>query len=1579
MRCLLLYPMNALVNDQVDRLHGWLRGQDGVTLFHFTSETPEDGRAATRDGVPLFDASRFRTRQEARGLETAQGQSIPAADGQTRRTPDIVVTNYSMLEYMLCRPQDAPFFGEGLEAIVLDEAHLYTGTLAAEITLLLRRLLDRCSLRPSDVYGFATSATIGTGDVDEARTFLSQIFTKDRSLVVPIQGTSTHVSFDPPLNPVPTPDPEAIATIDWPNSPFIFLDQSGVPSLSRDSDLCDSTQLALELLVDRATVATARASSDEIPSIFAFNALRYSPLMSELESKLWQTRDQRGLALKDLAAQVFGSLSAVAIKATLRLLQLGSSARPDLNDYPLVPHRLHLLFRPASSVSACLNPRCGGPDLVLPIQAAGPLGSGLGEKCSFCQGPTLPIWSCESCGQAALAGIPESGGRLRPAVGNDDPTLFISGPVVEPKSVAAIKPDGSVGIVKAEANQHLLLPAQSCPKCGSPKGSFSAVSASQGLSLSVAVETLLAALPEYPNVDNRWLPARGRRLLAFSDSRSSAARLGPHLRRQHEVQLVRSAITNVLAAESDPEEIELLREDLLRAEQSLREQPDSQARQRRLQEFQNRLDTAAEGGNMSDWMGKLTKCPWFAELLDPESGQRHTVAGWKHDRSWDRNRDAVEQLTPAYLLREFASPRRTQVSLETIGIAEIGYPGIRSQTAPADIRAQLPFEMRFSWSDYLSLLVDTLRIDGCVTAGSEEEDRAYEFGPMLIGRWCSLSQTDSFLVPFVGATHRSRRMQFTRRIIEKSCPGLGERDLDSLAKLLLKSAFDQLSEAAGKMLPWLKVEQRRSPGGPTSALQIDFKLLTLRRPAATFQCAKTGAVWTRQVLGIAPQDGCDSLEETGARQLDMDQRCGRLRRELTNSPVFRLGLWAEEHSAQLSSRENRRLQDLFRSGLRNVLSSTTTMELGIDIGGLNAVLMANVPPGKANYLQRAGRAGRRADGSSLVVTFCTPSPFDNEVFTRFGDYLGRPLRRPTVFLDRPRVVKRHIYAFLLCEFFLLIGSGRRAGAMRAFGSMGEFCGVDRAQRWERGHAKPPLIQGTRQVLPPQLQHRQSKGGARTMEEHFSDFLQDLDTSPEPVRSKVRELVTNTVMSNCASEWASFIQSAMEDARSAVESWKSDYEAILRSWSEIDETFPNGRAQAAALRYQLEALFEVTVIEALADSQFLPRYGFPIGVQKLRVAIPSDTRPGRTREEDQFRLERAGMMALREYVPGAEVLVGGRIVRSRGLLKHWTGAITDDALGLRGQYTKCLNGHTYYSLASLTSKCTVCGAQSARSARSFLVPKNGFTSAAWDPPKWGGSIDWAGSPERATATFSEGTPPDLTDGEFAGVRGLTARYKEDGQLFVYHEGKQGLGFAICDRCGYADSDVALAPDTQLPRGFESHAPLHSANAWVPCWTSGSRHCIRNVSLAASQTTDMLLLDFEALLPSDPKHASQLTTTLAIAMQISGAQLLQLDPRELGWLVMPGKADPEADLQRDGWIVLYDNVPGGAGHVRELMAMGESWLRGALAQLVGTPEHDTLCENACMSCVLTFDAQRAMGAGLLRRQLARDFLSQLLESG
>src|SRR5258708_8309280 len=289
-KCIILYPMNALVNDQVERLYTWLQGQQTVTVFHFTSETPEDSSLANKEGIPQWDACRMRTRREARGLETHNGKAIDLTAAPRGPVPDIVITNYSMLEYMLSRPQDAVFFGKALRATVLDEAHLYTGTLAAEITLLLRRLLDRCERTPEDILQIATSATIGRDTPGELETFASQLFTKDLALVRVIPGEATRIMLPPERSPRHVPSVAAMVDRSWLTGPTIELDPQSRPAFKEDARLCRKIADSLALLVDQQAVEDALKQSENKPALLLYHAFGSSPLLHRLHTLVWKLK-----------------------------------------------------------------------------------------------------------------------------------------------------------------------------------------------------------------------------------------------------------------------------------------------------------------------------------------------------------------------------------------------------------------------------------------------------------------------------------------------------------------------------------------------------------------------------------------------------------------------------------------------------------------------------------------------------------------------------------------------------------------------------------------------------------------------------------------------------------------------------------------------------------------------------------------------------------------------------------------------------------------------------------------------------------------------------------------------------------------------------------------------------------------------------------------------------------------------------------------------------------------------------------------------------------------------------------------
>ena len=1590
MQCLILYPMNALVNDQVDRLYGWLEGQERLRLFHFTSETPENFRAAERDNVPQWKPCRVRTRRQARGLEDARGKSVPHGSSVIR-VPDIVITNYSMLEYMLCRPQDSVFFGKALKCVILDEAHLYSGALAGEITLLLRRLLDRCDRNSSEVLQIATSATLG-GSNEELRQFGSILFSKDISRVHVFRGESVSTmpnrAIDPPASLTTADD---VSSREWLTQPTLLQGEDGQSCLSTSIEQCANLESSLALLTGKQTVSESREFSKDKPARMLFHGLASAPTVRSLEEILWS---ERRLSVATLSHRLWNQESDAAEQATVLLLRLGAAARETADGFPLIPHRLHLLTRLPSGMRVCINKACTGPK-ALHYSRLGAVTEFTNERCPFCQSLTLEIQRCDNCGEAVLIGW-DSGASISTSPSNPGmqlraepvrlwiPLNEVDADTSTTRTLMVI--DRQSGQIRGSGfDGASFFKVSDCPNCGASSEEWHSIGGSASVGLPIVAEAILSELPEFPGPQRDWLPGRGRRLLTFSDSRREAARLGPLLSQQHEKRLVRAGWIRT-AMDSPPADAALLEDlhkDLKRIQKSLKATDLSPAQRHRQKEnldrTQRELTEAMSGGTIESWTSLVSSSPVISELLDRQTSVTHREDTWSQ-KKFEDNRNEVRKTLSLRLMNELARPYRGSSSPEDLGVLEVTYPGVERLEPPSAFLGRLPDEqcrekLRACWSDLVASLCDTLRSEGVITTGDPELDVLYGADHLgWIGLWCS--HGDAFqrrLVRFVGERPHHRRNRFSNDLWMKLSPrGDSVQFIDDL----LSAVFTCLCNPdADKRLSWIEYDNRQSQRGTVPAIRLKLPALGIRRPPQLYLCPRTGWVWPRSVAGCAPREGCNDLQPVTDEELDKYSRLSRERREYRDSPVFRMAVWAEEHSAQLAPAENRRLQDLFKAGIRNVLSSTTTLELGIDIGGLNAVFLSNVPPTNVSYLQRAGRAGRRSDGSSAVVTFARERSFDRAVFSDFQKYLSSPMRTPTVLLTRMRILLRHVNATLLAEFFQQTRPPMsQAGAMLAYGRIGSFCNRILPAYWPGGN-KPQLVPVPSQPAPASRPTWWNNGG-HSLADQFSLFVKSLsEVDAAQLQQRLIPILDGTLLSGelKAQRWNEFLLAVIRQYESAVATWRETYDGLLCAWDKIAEGEQGSARQANALRYQMMAFHEMTVIEALADEQFLPRYGFPIGLLRLRVlSVVESSNPiarPTVREEDQYRLERPGLLAMREYVPGASFFVGHKVVTSHGLLKHWTGADLNTAIGFRGHLAKCVNGHHFYSFDAELGPCPFCGEQELDARpRPLLFPRFGFSSAAWDPPSFRGSPSGpVGKTELMTVACRPSSEVVTEHSNFGGLTGVTARYEEEGELLVVNSGVNGNGFALCLNCGYAESESRGSHEhlPELIRSFQTHAPLDSMLEYANCRAKNGANELRQQLLTARQTTDIVIVD----VPQLGDGNLDIATTIAHSLRLAGARLLGLDSRELGSFVTATNSGSTCG------IVIFDSVPGGAGHVTELLALSNKWVEMVEEVLFVDESHHLNCVSACLNCLLSFETQFDHDMGLLARARTWDFWQQL----
>jgi hypothetical protein len=191
-----------------------------------------------------------------------------------------------------------------------------------------------------------------------------------------------------------------------------------------------------------------------------------------------------------------------------------------------------------------------------------------------------------------------------------------------------------------------------------------------------------------------------------------------------------------------------------------------------------------------------------------------------------------------------------------------------------------------------------------------------------------------------------------------------------------------------------------------------WRIRPISEDERVFLCNTCGRLQSVSVSGVCARHRCPgSLREIWKGEMEANHY--RCLYEDTLPGILR----SEEHTAQIEKEKARIFQRAFKSGEIHVLSSSTTFELGVDLGDLDTIFLRNVPPEAFNYTQRVGRAGRRSGYPGFAVTFCKRGSHDLYHFADPLTMITGKVRPPCLSICNEKIAIRHITATALSHFF----------------------------------------------------------------------------------------------------------------------------------------------------------------------------------------------------------------------------------------------------------------------------------------------------------------------------------------------------------------------------------------------------------------------------------------------------------------------------------------------------------------------------------------------------------------------------------
>jgi ATP-dependent helicase YprA (DUF1998 family)/SOS-response transcriptional repressor LexA/ribosomal protein L40E len=1211
---ILVYPMNALAEDQLLRLRPLLAGT-GITFGMYVGKTPEHGNEVAGIRMPPgssradYEAKLEEIRKEQRSDTVYPAEEVCSRDVMRTpgKQPRILLTNVKQLELLLTRQRDVELFADArLDFLVFDEAHTFTGAQGAETACLIRRLRAFCGKGSQDTICVATSATIVDRDnPDAAREFASRFFGVEKESVRTVgEAYESHVWA--PKRKAPKP----------PRRPAAEILADCVRAVEADEP--DGAEVR-KVYKD---MAGKELGEGPWPALLHAELIQ-NELLFLLGELLAKPRE-----LRELQAEVTQRLGREVPEAEiLAWLTLGAAAREESR--PLVRPVVHVYVRGISG--AVVSFPMDGAEPRLWLAAEDEVAAGGGED----QSAHFPVATCTTCGQHYFIAFLKDFSYTERKPGGGEAKEHGScwerldakqggKRVVLLDRIVGADDDGD------ELEEHYrTAPLYFCRRCGAAHPT----AGNRCLHCGVLGErVLLYAVRQ--KVDNPGV------LSSCLSCGAIGHRAAGHFREP--ARAVRA--TNVA-------DVHVLAQDMVHHSE----------RQRLLVFCDNRQDAAFQAGWMKDHARRfrlralmaqgmreqpisvgdlslhlddvLDKDEAMSRALVPEVWQvvRREGGGGRHEKE-------RRKFLRIQVLREVTLGLRQSIGLEPWGRIKVDYEGLRPGLAWIRQQANALGMPAEDLCEGVAGLLDYLRRKRVVWDPEGQIFSKYWLDGDLEVQQGYLSQTGgpcgtklrrdaAERANLVNQWLSERGDTATRQMARKW--GVHSEHIDDfltgLFELLVRERFllpVQLKGARGNPLP-----------GVSGVYQIDADRLRIQANRGVWRCQSCRRRWTRR----APKSACLAWRCTGTLEF--------VREDPDNYDLQLLDqgysmLRPEEHTAMVPHEERERLENLFKgdSEAVNTFVCTPTLELGVDIGQLDAVLMRNVPPLPANYWQRAGRAGRR-HRMAVDVTYCRSVSHDRAYFADPLKLLAGRVDPPAFNLRNVLMVKKHVHATVITRLHQYARDPSRRDAERTrIGEVLKTCLPDRVGSYlfEGSYVRPKpfdlqpladLIAASRLDLVDYVGSAFQQGWpARDAEvttpdaiaAHVDGFAADLS---EVVRRLGRRL-----------RWAMEQIKRLNEAREAQGDLEPEDESLFRR---CDAVVKRLKGTASRRRREAEGYDDSNTFGVLAAEGFLPGYGLEVGSVLGTAEIPF-WRTGAM----HFSLPRAPSVALREYVPGNLIYANG---------------------------------------------------------------------------------------------------------------------------------------------------------------------------------------------------------------------------------------------------------------------------------------------------------------------------------------------------